>query len=207
MTLLYVYDPNQRAFVTRRVSPDEQTPFIRRFFFPFSQFCGSTEREICWTDQRALLALDRLAGVFCGNFSIERAFSRPCGRVFSAHAAGAAFDIGGALTPQERGRLRRVCLEEGIFPFVEPPYMSGLSVHVSTLRAPPRFLRREDAGVCVFVLQDALARLGVYRGALNGVVTKETLRAMQRAMPERRQILSDSIGSDAFCRVIAAARD
>lgn len=208
MPTLYVYDPSARAFVTHALSPDAQMPHVRRFTFPLSDFIGHTATDVCWTDTRALAALDELCLLFGRPLTIERAFQRVEMRGCperAQHCTGTAFDLGADLRPAEREQLRSLALEHGLFAYAEPAFLSGTVAHLSFFSAYPQRLYKGEASVFAFVLQDALLAAGVYRGALTGVLSQETLLAARRlGLAAPGQAFA---GRNALIRALASARD
>lgn len=127
-----------------------------------------TEAGEGWTDERLLAACRalkaefpqaRLARTYCplakGRYS-----------AFSAHYAGLAADIE---PPQGRlGEMRRWCVRSGLFSYVQPQYRSPRWVHAEVAAGPRASvlagypeLSMGDAGAHAFVLQEALALLGL----------------------------------------------
>jgi len=205
---LYVFSPSDGAFSAHALSPDAQMPYVRRFPFPVSDFLGGRNTDVCWTDRRALLALDELHLLFGRPFSVGRAFLRVGAQTCSErsqHHTGAAFDIGGALRASEREELRLLALDNRLFAYAEPAFLSGNVAHLSLFSCYPQRLRFGETGVFAFVLQDALLRAGVYRGALTGTVCGETLRAARRL--EMPYPVRDTIGRGVLLAALSAARN
>ncbi len=182
MVRLHVFREEARAFTVHRMDLDTQMPYVTRFRFPASDFLYRANTDLAWTDEAALLALDAFAAVAPHAFSVDCAFRRIGAQACLSnlpHYAGLAFDIGRALPIRAQAELREAALASGLFLHTEMPYQSGRGVHVAVSRGSPALIEGA-AGPYVFALQDAMQGAGLYRGALTGVYSDETARAVRR---------------------------
>ena len=179
---LYVWEPENAAFLIHECPPEAQMPYVDHLRFSVYDYVRGGKTDLCWADRRGLSALDGLYRRSGVPFRVDCGFRRPVGPgtdPLSPHCAGLAFDVGKDLPPPEREALRSAALNGGWFHRVQMPYESGLSLHLALCPFPTR-LGSRDAGPAVLALQDLLLRCRLYRGALTGTYCNETRRAVLR---------------------------
>ncbi|MDO4572027.1 MAG: hypothetical protein Q4C13_01560 [Clostridia bacterium] len=156
MPIIYVFEPEKQSFSLHELEPEAPMPYVKRFFFPVSDFMAGAFSAVGWTDARALRALDALAAAFAAPFTVVRAFRRyPDLR----HNMGLRF----SLLADDPPALRARCLESGLFSRVSPPFAGGRALSVAAAVSPSG-----PVGVHIFSLQDALLQQGLYAGPLSG---------------------------------------
>ena len=102
----------------------------------------------------------------------------------SQHYAGVSFDVGQALTQQERNRIYNTARNLDVWSYVEPISMTPTWVHFDKRQGPPACragyptLRIGSRGVYVLVLQDALNALGYNTYTLDGAFGNNTRNAL-----------------------------
>ena len=166
MPILYVYEPFQDAFALSDPDDGAQMPHVRRFFFPVRDFLRGAHSEVCWTDARALAALDALSRVACAPYRVRAAFRRfPDLR----RNAGLYFSLSSA----EPEALRAACVCSGLFSYISPPYCGGADIGVCCRVEPCG-----ETGVHVFAAQDMLLARGLFPGPLSGRLCAKTRRAL-----------------------------
>jgi len=205
---LYIYDPAARAFSSHALALDAQMPHVNRFTFKLRDFLGRAAADVCWTDLRALAALDELCLLFGRPLVIGRAFCRAGtsgAPTHAQHGTGTAFDLGANLRPAERQRLRVLALESGLFAYAEPAFLSGTVAHLSLFSGLPQRLSAGEASVFAFLAQDALLFAGAFRGTLTGVVCQETLLAARRL--GLAAVGQNFLSRGALAAALTAARD
>lgn len=206
MPYLFVCDEPHSAHALHALDPSAPLPHSCALGATAADFFRASHADVGWTRRGALAALDALRVQFGAPFHVDYAFLDLGGRAQAsmlAHFAGLAFDIGGALAPQERARLYRTAAGSGLFAFVAPPYASGASVHVACdVGFPP--LTRGDTGAYVFVLQRALLLVGLMRGALSGVVCAETVRGIKRLQGRINRPVTGKMDAASWRALLAA---
>lgn len=196
---LYVWEPENAAFLIHECPLEARMPYLDHLRFSVSDFVRLNNTDVCWTDRRALTALDGLCRRTGVPFLLDCGFRRPGAagiNPLSPHCAGLAFALGKDLPKGERELLRACALGTGAFHRVGMPYESGLSLHLTLLPFPAR-LEAGDGGAAVLALQDRLLFAGLYRGALTGVYGEETRRAVLRL--QRRMGLPETGRMEAAC--------
>lgn len=191
------------------VAPSAQMPCIRRFAFPVSAFLSGCNTDVCWTDARALWALDELYAISGVRFSVRRAFARIASRCCSERCQrhlGATFFLGDDLNALLRAQLYRHAVESGLFPCVCPPFRGGGSVVVSQARYYPMRMAMGAHGVSALALQDALIQGGLHRGALTGRIDGETIRAVRRLRLQAGLPASETVDRSVFLAAMKRAR-
>lgn len=176
-----IFDTEERTCLVRELRPEAQMPLIEHLRFSVESFCGRAGTDLCWTDCRALRALNGLARRWGIPLCVEGTFRRSvCGGMGALeNLLGTVFEIGRDLEPQQREQLREDAVASGLFYRTEPAFAGGLSVRITALR-PQWSCKAGDMGVEVMAAQQLLMDAGCYYGALTGVCCRQTCRAIVR---------------------------
>ena len=186
MTTLYVYDHIARKFGVHCLDRKDSLPYLTHRGISIGQFLSGSHTDIAWTDRRLLAAYDRLCELWGGTLPCLGGFKRLFdGNFKSAHYAGLALHIACPAEKDAFFLLQKYAHK--VFTHVDPPYLTPGWLYAELASAPAMpwgygypALSPDAAGVHVFVLQDALLRLGHHRGALTGRMDAATLEAAAR---------------------------
>lgn len=182
MPQLFIYEPQRGGFCQYTVALSDRVPGMRLLPLRIMDFLYLAKTDMAWTHRGALDALDGLCADFGAPFSVDvafRCFGACSGAKDVHHFAGQAFEIGRTLKPAERSRLYHAALRMSKRMYVAPRCLSGRSVRICKMQGVP-VLRPGDQSTYVFVLQQALLRLGLYRGALTGRFCEYTCDGVRR---------------------------
>ena len=180
MPKLMCFDTESRDFIVSEPKLGEQMPFIEYLPMTMEDFLYPHEEEICWTEKRALLALDRLAQRARLPFTVDGGFRRGGfgGCASLARRAGLSVDTARTLSQGERRALGEAAITEGGFAAVTAPFFAGRSLGLFfELRMP--VLEEGDKGVYVLAFQDALRQGGFDSLPLSGALDAGTRLAME----------------------------
>ena len=197
-----VYNNSTNKMETYYKELTEAMPYIQNRYLTLKEFRGSSNSDILWTTKAAMEAFNRLRVLFGSPIRVGYAFKRiwEGGHSgMSQHYAGVAFDIGQGMTQAQRDRIRNIAIQNKLFTYVEPAYLTPTWVHVDLRDPNPAcstggypLVRQGRKGVYVLVLQDALNYLGYNAGNLDGIFgnnTRNAVIAYQRA----RRLSQDGI--------------
>lgn len=186
--LVYNNDTNRMETYNRELS--DPMPYSKDKYLSVREFRGSSKSDTLWTDKRTMEAFNKLREKYASPIKVGYAFKRigEGGHSnMSQHYAGTALDIGQGMTNASRDRIRSVAINNKLFTYVEPKYLTPTWVHVDKRNPKPAcstggypLIKQGSRGVYVAVLQDALNTLGYSAGAIDGVFGKNTRNAVIR---------------------------
>jgi hypothetical protein len=191
---VYIYNNSTGKIEKYQRELNEPMPYTSDKYLTVREFRGSSNSPLVWSDRRALETFDKFRKSYGKpipfGFAFKRIWEGGHGTQ-SQHYAGTAFDVGQALSADERNRLRELARAFGEWSYVEPASLTPTWVHLDKRLSPPACpgggyisLSQGMKGVYVLVLQDALNALGYKTGGLDGIfgnATKEAVANFQRA--------------------------
>ena len=186
--LVFNQDTNRMESYIR--GENEAMPYNANRTLKVSEFRGSSNSNILWTDKRTMQAWNSQRYIYGAPIRVGFAFKRPYegghGNL-SQHYAGTAFDVGQNLTNAQRTVLRNSAINSGVWTYVEPVSLSPTWVHFDRRFGSPAcatggypIVRRGSRGNYVCIAQDDLNTLGYRTGGLDGVFGEQTYNAVRR---------------------------
>lgn len=116
-----------------------------------------------------------------------------------------AFDIGQNMGDAARDKIRRIAIDNKLFTYVEPKYLTPTWVHVDKRDTRPAcstggypLVKFGSKGVYVAVLQDALNTLGYNAGAIDGIFGNNTKNAVLRYQRSRGLTADGIVGCNTW---------
>lgn len=160
-------------------SESESMPYISNNTLRVSEFRGSSNSNILWSDRRAMSAWNSFRYVYGKPIFVGFAFKRPWEgghSDLSQHYAGVSFDVGQNLTNVGRNEMRNIAISSRIWNYVEPAFLTPRWVHFDERQVAFGYpiTRFGSKGVYVCILQDALSTLGYDTGGLDGIFGNKT---------------------------------
>lgn len=179
MAKILVYNNSSNRMETYYRGETEAMPYNSGRSLTVSEFRGSSNTGLLWTDRRAMQAWNSFRYIYGRPIYVGFAFKRPWEGghgTLSQHYAGLAFDVGQNLNSQERNRMRNLAISSEIWNYVEPAYLTPRWVHFDERQTVSGYpiVRTGSRGVYVCILQDALTTLGYDTGGLDGVFGAKT---------------------------------
>ncbi len=179
MAKILVYNNSSNRMETYYRGETEAMPYNSGRSLTVSEFRGSSNTGLLWTDRRAMQAWNSFRYIYGRPIYVGFAFKRPWEGghgTLSQHYAGLAFDVGQNLNSEERDRMRNLAISSGIWNYVEPAYLTPRWVHFDERQTVSGYpiVRTGSRGVYVCILQDALTTLGYDTGGLDGVFGVKT---------------------------------
>ena len=123
MAKILVYNNSTNRMETYYRDLTEAMPYISNRTLKVSEFRGSSESNILWTDRRCMMAWNSFRYIYGRGIFVGFAFKRPYEGghgLLSQHYAGLAFDVGQNLTNAGRNEMRNLAISSGIWNYVEP---------------------------------------------------------------------------------------
>ena len=187
---ILVYNNDTGRMETYNRELNDSMPYSTGTNLSVKEFRGSSKSDVLWTDKRTMEAFNKLRELYGSPIYVGYAFKRigEGGHSnMSQHYAGTALDIGQRMSEASRDRLRNLSINNKIFTYVEPKYLTPTWVHVDKRNPNPAcstggypVIKQGSKGVYVAVLQDALNTLGYNAGAIDGVFGNNTKNAVIR---------------------------
>lgn len=187
---ILVYNNDTGRMETYNRELNDSMPYSTGTNLSVKEFRGSSKSDVLWTDKRTMEAFNKLRELYGSPIYVGYAFKRigEGGHSnMSQHYAGTALDIGQRMSEASRDRLRNLSINNKIFTYVEPKYLTPTWVHVDKRNPNPAcstggypVIKQGSKGVYVAVLQDALNTLGYNAGAIDGIFGNNTKNAVIR---------------------------
>lgn len=127
MAKILVYNNSSNRMETYYRGETEAMPYNSGRSLTVSEFRGSNNTGLLWTDRRAMQAWNSFRYIYGRPIYVGFAFKRPWEGghgTLSQHYAGLAFDVGQNLNSEERDRMRNLAISSGIWNYVEPAYLT-----------------------------------------------------------------------------------
>ncbi len=127
MAKILVYNNSSNRMETYYRGETEAMPYNSGRSLTVSEFRGSSNTGLLWTDRRAMQAWNSFRYIYGRPIYVGFAFKRPWEGghgTLSKHYAGLAFDVGQNLNSEERDRMRNLAISSGIWNYVEPAYLT-----------------------------------------------------------------------------------
>lgn len=127
MAKILVYNNSSNRMETYYRGETEAMPYNSGRSLTVSEFRGSSNTGLLWTDRRAMQAWNSFRYIYGRPIYVGFAFKRPWEGghgTLSQHYAGLAFDVGQNLNSEERDRMRNLAISSGIWNYVEPAYLT-----------------------------------------------------------------------------------
>ncbi len=186
--LVFNQDTNRMESYIR--GENEAMPYNANRTLKVSEFRGSSNSNILWTDKRTMQAWNSQRYIYGApirvGFAFKRSYEGGHGNL-SQHYAGTAFDVGQNLTNVQRTFLRNSAINSGVWTYVEPASLSPTWVHFDRRFGTPAcatggypIIRKGSRGNYVCIAQDDLNTLGYRTGGLDGVFGEQTYNAVRR---------------------------
>ena len=205
---ILVYNPTTNKMETYYRELNDPMPYSEDKFLSVKEFRGSSKSDVLWTDKRAIEAFNALRRKFGSPIRVGYAFKRigEGGHAgMSQHYAGMAFDIGQNMGDAARDKIRRIAIDNKLFTYVEPKYLTPTWVHVDKRDTRPAcstggypLVKFGSKGVYVAVLQDALNTLGYNAGAIDGIFGNNTRNAVLRYQRSRGLTADGIVGCNTW---------
>ncbi len=186
--LVYNNDTNNMETYNRELS--DPMPYSKNDYLSVREFRGSSKSDTLWTDKRTMEAFSRLRELYGSPIHVGYAFKRigEGGHSnMSQHYVGTALDIGQGMSDEARDNIRNTAINNKIFTYVEPKYLTPTWVHVDKRNPTPAcstggypVIKQGAKGVYVATLQDALNTLGYGAGEIDGIFGNNTRNAVIR---------------------------
>lgn len=201
MATILVYNNEQNRMETYYRDEDESMPYNTGGTLLVSEFRGSSQSEILWTERNAMISFNLFRSLYGSPIYVGNAFKRPLEGGHapqSQHYAGLAFDVGQNLSNDQRDAMRNLAWNSGLWTYIEPEDISPGWVHIDKRRGVPAceagypVTRERNLGAYVVILQDGLTSLGFQTGGLDGIFGSMTNRAVI-AYQESRGLYGDGI--------------
>ncbi len=202
MFTIYVYNPTLNSIEIYSRGNSDAMPYITGNTLTVGEFRANSTSSILWTDKRTMDAWNNFRSYWGKPIYVGYAFKRiwEGGHAnTSQHYAGTAFDTGQNLSSTEREKLRTAASNSGYWGYVEPASIAPTWVHFDRREGSPAcsgvgypLVKKGDKGVYVFVLQDALTRLGYTGSGLDGIFGSGTETAV-KSFQTAKGLLSDGI--------------
>lgn len=183
-----VYNEDKNRMERYELSLGDRMPYIKNKYLTLKEFKGSTKSKILWTTKKTMEAFNTTRERWRNPIYVGYAFKR----IFegghsgqSQHYAGVSFDTSQTLSVKKRTELYNLAKKLKVWTYVEPLRLTPRWLHFDKRATPPACsagypaLKRNDKGVYVLVLQDALNTLGYSTGGLDGVYGSATNTAVQ----------------------------
>lgn len=183
-----VYNEDKNRMERYELSLGDRMPYIKNKYLTLKEFKGSTKSKILWTTKKTMEAFNTTRERWRNPIYVGYAFKR----IFegghsgqSQHYAGVSFDTSQTLSVKKRTELYNLAKKLKVWTYVEPLRLTPRWLHFDKRATPPACsagypaLKRNDKGVYVLVLQDALNALGYSTGGLDGVYGSATNTAVQ----------------------------
>ncbi len=189
MAVILVYNNDTNAIERYQRNENDIMPYVYNNSLTVNEFRGSSNANLLWTDKRTMETWSRFRDFYGAAIPVGFAFKRIWEGGHSPqsqHYAGTALDVGQALAPAQRNRLRQRAIDFGLWSYVEPAYLTPTWVHMDKRNLNPAcvsgypLLRLGDASSYVLILQDALNALGYTGSGLDGVFGSGTDAAVRR---------------------------
>jgi len=182
-----VYNEYTNKMETYNRSLGSPMPYIKNKYLTLKEFKGSTKSKILWTTRKTMEAFNTTRERWRKPIYVGYAFKR----IFegghswqSQHYAGVSFDTAQNLSVKERTDLYNLAKKLKVWVYVEPLRLTPRWLHFDKRATPPACsagypaLKRNDKGVYVLILQDALNALGYRTGGLDGIYGSKTQSAV-----------------------------
>lgn len=182
-----VYNEDKKKMESYNRSLGSPMPYTKNRFLTLKEFKGSTKSQILWTTKKTMEAFNTTRLRWRKPIYVGYAFKR----IFegghsgqSQHYAGVSFDTSQNLSVKERTELYNLAKKLKVWTYVEPLRLTPRWLHFDKRLNPPACgagypaLKRNDKGVYVLVLQDALNALGYSTGGLDGIYGTKTNSAV-----------------------------
>lgn len=178
-------------------------PYNSNGTLKISEFMGSSNSGLIWTDRRAMQAWNSFRYVYGKPIFVGFAFKRPWEGGHSnasQHYAGVAFDVGQNLNESERNYMRNLAINSGIWNYVEPVSLTPRWVHFDERENKYGYPleRLGNRGVYVCILQDGLTTLGYDTGGLDGVFGNKTQNAVLEYQKSKRLNSDGLVGNNTW---------
>ena len=189
MAVILVYNNDTNSIERYQRNENEIMPYVYNNSLTVNEFRGSSNANLMFTDKRTMETWSQFRDFYGAPIPVGFAFKRIWEGGHSPqsqHYAGTAFDVGQALTPTRRNRLRQRAIDFGQWSYVEPAYLTPTWVHMDKRNMNPAcssgypLLRLGDVSNYVLILQDALNALGYTGAGFDGIFGSGTLAAVQR---------------------------
>lgn len=187
---ILVYNNQTNKMETYYKELRDPMPYSQDRFLSVREFRGSSKSDVLWTTRAAMEAFNKLRSLYGSPIRVGYAFKRigEGGHAgMSQHYAGVAFDIAQGMPSAQRDKIRNIAIQNKMFTYVEPAYLTPTWVHVDKRDPNPAcatggypLVKQGRKGVYVLVLQDALTDLGYGPGALDGIFGPNTKNAVIR---------------------------
>ncbi len=189
MAVILMYDDYTGYFERYELEPEDPMPYAEGHTLTVGEFQGSSCSPVLWSSRSAMEAWNVTRRAFGKPIPVGYAFKRiweggHAGQ--SQHYAGTSFDTGQRLPTVQRNKLRNLAMSLGVWPYVEPAYLTPTWVHFDKRFPNPAcptggYPRVEwgSKNIYVLVLQDALNALGYPAGSLDGIFGKNTWNAVE----------------------------
>lgn len=201
MIKVMIFNNDTQQFEIYFLNLDDPMPYVINNSMLVGEFQGSSNSSVLWTTSDALKAWNETRLTYGNPIPFRYAFKRIWegghGRQ-SQHYAGVSFDVGQALTSQQRLKIHEIAESLNVWSYVEPLYLTPSWVHfdkrygISACSAGYPTLQINSIGVYVLVLQDALNALGFSTNTLDGIFGNATLNAV-KAFQEAYNLSSDGV--------------
>lgn len=208
MAKILVYNQDTNRMETFYRNESEAMPYNTNRTLRVSEFRGSSQSNILWTDKRTMQAWNSQRYIYGAPIYVGFAFKRPWEGGHgnqSQHYAGTAFDVGQTLSNAQRAVLRNSARNSGVWTYVEPVSLSPTWVHFDRRFGTPAcssggypIIRRGSRGNYVCIAQDDLNTLGYKTGGLDGVFGEQTYNAVRRYQASRGLTVDGIIGCNTW---------
>ncbi len=187
---ILVYNNDTNRMETYNKNLNDPMPYSEDRYLTVREFRGASKSDVLWTDKNTMQAFNKLRRLYGSPIRVGYAFKRigEGGHAnMSQHYAGVALDIGQNMGNAARNRIRSIAINNKLFTYVEPSYLTPTWVHVDKRNPRPAcstggypLVKLGSKGVYVATLQDALNFLGYNAGTIDGVFGNNTRSAVTR---------------------------
>ncbi len=205
---ILVYNNDTNKMETYNKELDDTMPYINDNYLTVREFRGSSNSDVLWTDKKTMEAFNKLRELYGAPINVGYAFKRigEGGHSnMSQHYVGTAFDVGQTMGEEGRDKVRSTAINNRIFTYVEPKYLTPTWVHIDKRNPSPAcstggypVIKQGSKGVYVATLQDALNLLGFNAGVIDGVFGNNTRNAVIRYQRARGLTQDGIVGCDTW---------
>lgn len=182
-----IYNEDKNRIEKYTLSLNDRMPYIKNKYLTVKEFRGSSKTKIIWSTKKTMEAFNITRQRWGQPIYVGYAFKR----IFegghsgqSQHYAGVSFDTSQNLSVKKRTQLYNLCKKLKVWTYVEPLKLTPRWLHFdkrnpkSACSAGYPAIKRNNKGVYVLVLQDALTALGYNTGGLDGIFGAKTQAAV-----------------------------
>ncbi|MEG2310851.1 MAG: hypothetical protein RSB76_02570 [Clostridia bacterium] len=130
---ILVYNKQKNKMEKFERNLNDPMPYSKDKYLSVKEFRGSSLSDTLWTDKSAIEAFNKLREIYGSPINVGYAFKRigEGGHTgMSQHYAGVAFDIGQKLSADQRKKIRKIAIDNKLFTYVEPAYLTPTWVGV-----------------------------------------------------------------------------